>query len=107
MSTSRIAPSPPLATAEPGTGRPPFRTRRVSESESRCRSGRRIRKQRHRQINQLRAHIFAQALGLRVRPRGGSDALAEQPDDHKVERPQVRELVAAYFEVARLAHHFL
>jgi len=50
------------------------------------------------------AHVLAQALGLRVRPRGGRDALSEQPGDHEVERPQVREFVAPHLQLPRLRH---
>src|SRR6266508_1429591 len=47
--------------------------------------------ERGRKVDQAGTELLAEAFGLRVGAGGGGDALAEQADDHEVDRQQVRE----------------
>ena len=47
------------------------------------------------------AQVLSQTLCLGVRAGGGGDARSQQPDDNKVDRPEIGQLVAAHFQLRR------
>ncbi len=57
-----------------------------------------------RQVEEPRADVLAEALGLGVVAGGGECPVAEQPDDDEIEGQQVRELVTADSEAGGLRH---
>ncbi len=57
-----------------------------------------VGEQRHGHVDQARAQVLAQALGLGVGPRRRGHALAQQSVHHEVEGEELAQLVAVDLE---------